>query len=88
MGRSGNSRSAARRRTSAYTDHSLRQAAGFITCKQTLVDLVFRLLLSNGNVPLTPEELAEELGRASRVILKTFSGLGFIKGFVPAAVNG
>jgi hypothetical protein len=48
--------------------HCAKQRS-FITQHTTLVDSVFRIFLSNGNVPLTPEELAEELGRDQLVIL-------------------
>jgi hypothetical protein len=50
-----------------------------------LVDSVFRIFLSNGNMPLTPEELAEELGRDPLVILKTLSGLRVYKGLRPCS---
>lgn len=55
----------------------------FITQQTTLVDSVFRLFLANGNVPLTPIELAEQLGRQPMVILKTLSGLRVYKGLRP-----
>jgi hypothetical protein len=53
--------------------HCAKQRS-FITQHTTLVDSVFRIFLSNGNMPLTPEELADELGRDPLVILKTLSG--------------
>jgi len=55
----------------------------FITHQTTLVDSVFRLFLSNGNIPLTPEELADQLGRNSRTILKTLSGTRVYRGLRP-----
>lgn len=55
----------------------------FITQQTTLVDSVFRLFLANGNVPLSPEELSEQLGRDSRVILRTLSGVRVYKGLRP-----
>ena len=55
----------------------------FITQHTTLVDSVFRIFLSNGNIPMTPEELAEQLGRDSRVILRTLSGPRVYKGIRP-----
>jgi len=57
----------------------------FITQHTTLVDSVFRILLSNGNIPLTPVELAEELGRDPLVILKTLSGPRVYKGLRPCS---
>jgi hypothetical protein len=62
--------------------HCARQRT-FITQQTTLVDSVFRLLLANGNTPLTPEELAEQLGRDSQLILRTLSGLRVYKGLRP-----
>lgn len=55
----------------------------FITQQTTLVDSVFRLFLANGNVPLTPVQLAEQLGRQPMVILKTLSGMRVYKGLRP-----
>ncbi len=48
-----------------------------------MVDTVFRIFLTNGNSPLTPEELATETGKDARMILKTFSGLRTYKGIRP-----
>lgn len=62
--------------------HCARQRS-FITQHTTLVDSVFRIFLSNGNVPLTPEELAEQLGRDSRMILRTLSGTRVYRGLRP-----
>jgi len=55
----------------------------FITQQTTLVDSVFRLFLANGNLPLTPVELAEQLGRQPMTILKTLSGMRVYKGLRP-----
>jgi hypothetical protein len=62
--------------------HCARQP-GFIHEKMALVDGVLRLLLSNGNTPMTPVELAEELGRPPNVILQTLSGNRVYKGLRP-----
>lgn len=62
--------------------HCAKQEA-FITQQTTLVDSVFRLFLANGNTPLTPVELAEQLGRQSMVILRTLSGTRVYKGLRP-----
>ncbi|MBN1146915.1 MAG: hypothetical protein JXA78_06655 [Anaerolineales bacterium] len=62
--------------------HCAKQQS-FITQHTTLVDSVFRIFLSNGNVPMTPDELAEELGRDPQVILKTLSGPRVYKGLRP-----
>ena len=55
----------------------------FITYQTTLVDAVFRLLLSNGNIPQTPTELEEQLDRPANTILRTFSGARVYKGIRP-----
>jgi hypothetical protein len=55
----------------------------FLTQQNTLVDSIFRLFLANGNTPLTPDELAEELGRDATTILRTISGLRVYKGIRP-----
>ena len=55
----------------------------FITSKMALVNLVFRVFLSNGNKPLTPEQLGETLGRPASTILRTFSGIRVYKGIRP-----
>ena len=62
--------------------HCARQEE-FISQQTTLVDSVFRLFLANGNVPLTPVELAEQLGRQPIMILKTLSGTRVYKGLRP-----
>jgi hypothetical protein len=66
----------------ALITHCARQA-GFINEKTTVVDGVFRILLSNGNTPMTPVELADELGRSPTVILQTLSGNRVYKGLRP-----
>ncbi|NPV86425.1 MAG: hypothetical protein HPY45_10510 [Anaerolineae bacterium] len=55
----------------------------FITDHTTLVDTVFRCFLSNGNKPLTPEQLGEQLGRSPDMILRTLSGAVVYKGIRP-----
>lgn len=58
---------------------------GFVTRDMALVDAVFRLFLSNGNKPLTPQELGEIINRPADTILRTFSGLRVYKGIRPIA---
>ncbi len=55
----------------------------FITQQTTLVDSVFRIFLSNGNVPQTPLELNEQLGKPANTILKTISGVRVYRGIRP-----
>ncbi len=56
---------------------------GFVTNYTSLVDAVFRTLLANGNTPLSPEELSQQLGRPAMTILLTLTGLRVYKGLRP-----
>lgn len=62
--------------------HCAKQA-DFLTNNMALVDSVFRVFLSNGNKPLSPQELGEILNRPPATILRTFSGLRVYKGIRP-----
>jgi hypothetical protein len=55
----------------------------FITGQTTLVESIFRILLANGNVALTPSELSERLHRPANMILRTISGVRVYKGIRP-----
>jgi hypothetical protein len=55
----------------------------FINPYISLVDCIFRVLLSNGNTPLSPRELGEQTGRPASLILKTLSGGRIYKGIRP-----
>jgi hypothetical protein len=55
----------------------------FITNRTTLVESIFRVLLANGNTPLTPTELGDRLSRPPMTILKTISGVRVYKGIRP-----
>jgi len=55
----------------------------FITYQTTLVDSVFRLFLSNGNVPMSAIEIGEQLGRDANTILRTLSGTRVYRGIRP-----
>ena len=55
----------------------------FLTNRMALVDSVFRLLLSNGNQPMTSEELGKILNRPPTTILRTLSGFRVYKGIRP-----
>lgn len=55
----------------------------FLNSRMALVDSVFRVLLSNGNKPMTPEELGEILNRPPSTILRTLSGIRVYKGIRP-----
>jgi hypothetical protein len=56
----------------------------FITEHTTLTEALFRLFLSNGNQPLSPDELADALDRQPGKILQTISGPRVYKGIRPA----
>jgi len=60
------------------------QQDGYLTPQTSLVNSVFRVFLANGNAPLTPEELAQQIGRPARMILRTLSGPRVYKGIRPA----
>ena len=62
--------------------HCAKQT-GFLNQRMSLVDSVFRILLSNGNKPMTPEELSDALNRPARTILQTLSGSRVYKGIRP-----
>jgi hypothetical protein len=64
--------------------HCAKQES-FLTRNMALVDAVFRVFLSNGNKPLTPQELGELLNRPADTILRTFSGLRVYKGIRPVS---
>lgn len=59
------------------------QQPGFLNEHTALVEGIFRLFLANGNKPLTPIELGEQLNRPPDVILKTIAGLRVYKGIRP-----
>jgi hypothetical protein len=63
--------------------HCARQPE-FVTGQTQLVEAVFRTFLANGNSPLTPTELSEQLGRPANTILITISGLRVYRGIRPA----
>jgi hypothetical protein len=55
----------------------------FITGRTTLVESIFRVLLANGNSPMTPSDLGERLNRPPLTILRTVSGVRVYKGIRP-----
>jgi hypothetical protein len=59
------------------------QQPGFLDEHTALVDAIFRLLLVNGNTPITVEQLAERLKRPAGIILKTIAGPRVYKGLKP-----
>lgn len=65
------------------TSHCAQQD-GYLTPQTSLVNGVFRVFLANGNAPLTPEEIAQQIGRPARMILRTLTGPRVYKGIRPA----
>lgn len=59
----------------------------FITDQTTLTEALFRIFLSNGNQPLSPDQLAESLDRPPTKILQTISGTRVYKGIRPAPLK-
>jgi hypothetical protein len=59
------------------------QQPGFIDAHTALVDAIFRLLLANGNIPMSVLELSAHLNRPADVILKTIAGPRIYKGIKP-----
>ena len=56
---------------------------GFITEHTAVVDAIFRVFLANGNIPLTPVELAAQLNRPADTILRTLTGGRVYRGVRP-----
>jgi hypothetical protein len=59
---------------------------GFIPDHTALVDSVFKTLLANGNLPMTPDEFGIKLSRPAETILRTLTGLKVYKGIRPLQV--
>lgn len=56
----------------------------FVNSTTTLVDAVFRVLLSNGNTPISPAELSDRVNKPADTILRTLSGPRVYQGIRPA----
>lgn len=59
------------------------QQADFLTNHTTLVDAVFRTLISRGNSPMSPVQLSEHIGKPAETILRTIGGVQVYKGLRP-----
>lgn len=53
----------------------------------SMVEAIFRVFLKNGNTPMSPAQLAEELGRPANTILRTLSGTRIYRGIRPVAAQ-
>ena len=66
----------------ALMNHCVKQP-DFLTRQTALVEAVFRLLISNGNIPLSSAELGTKLHRPPEIILRTLVGARVYKGIKP-----
>ena len=66
----------------ALMTHCVKQP-DFLTSHTALVEAVFRLFLSNGNVPMTSADLGAKLNRPPETILRTLAGPRVYKGIRP-----
>jgi len=62
--------------------HCVKQP-DFLTDQTALVEAVFRLFLTNGNIPMSSEELGNRLNRPAMTILRTLAGARVYKGIRP-----
>jgi hypothetical protein len=58
----------------------------FLTEQTAMVDAVFRLFLTNGNIPMSADELGSRLNRPAMTILRTLGGVRVYKGIRPVSV--
>jgi hypothetical protein len=63
-------------------NHCAKQE-GFLNEHTALVEGVFRLLLANGNTPMSAEGMGRQLNRPADTILKTIAGSRVYKGLRP-----
>ena len=66
----------------ALMTHCVKQPE-FLTSQTALVEAVFRLFLTNGNVPMSSGELGTRLKRPPETILRTLAGARVYKGIRP-----
>ena len=66
----------------ALMTHCVKQPE-FLTSQTALVEAVFRLFLTNGNVPRSSGELSARLNRPAETILRTLAGARVYKGIRP-----
>jgi hypothetical protein len=62
--------------------HCAKQPS-FITEHTAIVDALFRIFLSNGNEPMSPQQLGERLSRPPLTILNLLSGRQVYRGIRP-----
>jgi len=64
--------------------HCVKQP-DFLTEQTALVEAVFRLLLANGNIPMSSDELGGRLNRPAMTILRTLTAGRVYKGIRPVS---
>lgn len=62
--------------------HCARQP-NFLTNNSSFIDSVFRVLLVNGNQPMSPIQLGQAINRPPETILRTLAGVTVYKGIRP-----
>ncbi len=65
--------------------HCVKQP-DFLTEQTAMVEAVFRLFLTNGNVPMSSDELGNRLNRPAVTILRTLTGGRVYKGIRPVSM--
>ena len=65
--------------------HCVKQP-DFLTGQTALVEAVFRLFLTNGNIPMSSDELGSRLNRPAVTILRTLTGGRVYKGIRPVSI--
>lgn len=72
--------------------HSLRvccsQKPEYVDDLTPLTTAIFRTFLANGNTPMSPEELGQELSRPAETILRTIGGFNVYNGIKPVPEKG
>lgn len=66
----------------ALMTHCARQG-DFLTQQTALVEAVFRLFLTNGNMPMSSKDMGARLNRPADTILRTLAGPRVYKGIRP-----
>jgi hypothetical protein len=63
------------------------QREDFLDTRISLVEAIFRLLLVNGNAPMTITEIGHQLGRDAKNILRMLSGVRVYRGIRPVSAK-
>ena len=66
----------------ALMTHCVKQP-DFLTEQTALVEAVFRLFLTNGNIPMTSQDMGARLNRPPETILRTLGSTRVYKGIRP-----